>query len=167
MSAVAAIDRPFEVEKIRKDFPILSRSMRGRPLVFLDSAASAQKPQAVLDAIADLYSNHYANIHRGLYELSETATRLHEQARAKVLALLHAAQPREIVFTRNATEAINLVAQSFGRDQIGADDEILITCMEHHANIVPWQLSARRREPGCASPPSATPESYSRASWRP
>jgi len=140
MSAVATIDRPFEVERIRKDFPILSRSMRGKPLVFLDSAASAQKPQAVLDAIADLYSNHYANIHRGLYQLSETTTRLHEQARAKVQALLHAAQPREIVFTRNATEAINLVAQSFGRSQLGAGDEVLITCMEHHANIVPWQM---------------------------
>jgi cysteine desulfurase/selenocysteine lyase len=92
MSAVTAINRPFEVERIRKDFPILSRSMRGRPLVFLDSAASAQKPQAVLDAVADLYSNHYANIHRGLYELSETTTRLHEQARTKVQALLNAAQ---------------------------------------------------------------------------
>ena len=84
MSAAAAIDRPFEVEKIRQDFPILSRSMRGKRLVFLDSAASAQKPQAVIDAIENLYSKHYANIHRGLYELSETATRLHEEARAKV-----------------------------------------------------------------------------------
>jgi cysteine desulfurase/selenocysteine lyase len=140
MSAVTAIDRPFEVERIRKDFPILSRTMRGRPLVFLDSAASAQKPQAVLDAIADLYSNHYANIHRGLYELSETTTRLHEQARTKVQALLNAAQSREIVFTRNATEAINLVAHSYGRDHLGPGDEILITCMEHHANIVPWQM---------------------------
>jgi cysteine desulfurase/selenocysteine lyase len=140
MSAVTVIDRPFEVERIRKDFPILSKSMRGRPLVFLDSAASAQKPRAVLDAIADLYSNHYANIHRGLYELSETTTRCHEEARAKVQALLKAAQSREIVFTRNATEAINLVAQSYGRTHIGAGDEILITCMEHHANIVPWQM---------------------------
>jgi cysteine desulfurase/selenocysteine lyase len=140
MSAVAAVATPFEVERIRKDFPILSRTMRGRPLVYLDSAASAQKPRAVLDAITDLYSNHYANIHRGLYELSETATRLHEQARAKVQTLLHAAEPREIVFTRNATEAINLVAQSYARHQLGAGDEILITCMEHHANIVPWQM---------------------------
>jgi len=140
MSAATVMDRPLEVEKIRKDFPILSRSMRGRPLVFLDSAASAQKPRAVLDAITDLYSNHYANIHRGLYELSETATQLHEQARVKVQALLHAAQSREIVFTRNATEAINLVAQSYGRTHIGPADEILITCMEHHANIVPWQM---------------------------
>jgi cysteine desulfurase/selenocysteine lyase len=140
MSAAAAIQRPFEVEKIRKDFPILSRTMRGRPLVFLDSAASAQKPQAVLDAITDLYSNHYANIHRGLYELSETATRLHEQARGKVQELLHAAEPREIVFTRNATEAINLVAHSYGRKHLCAGDEIVLTCMEHHANIVPWQI---------------------------
>jgi cysteine desulfurase/selenocysteine lyase len=145
MSAAAAIDRPFEVERIRRDFPILSRSMRGKPLVFLDSAASAQKPQAVLDAIADLYSNHYANIHRGLYQLSETSTRLHEQARTKVQELLHAAQPREIVFTRNATEAINLVAQSFARHRLGAGDEILITCMEHHANIVPWQMVCEER----------------------
>jgi len=140
MSATAAVARPFEVERIRKDFPILRRSMRGRPLVFLDSAASAQKPRAVLDAIADLYSNHYANIHRGLYELSETATRLHEEAREKIRALLHAESSREIVFTRNATEAINLVAQSFARHRVGAGDEILITCMEHHANIVPWQM---------------------------
>ena len=145
MSAASANHPPFEVERIRKDFPILGRTMRGRPLVFLDSAASAQKPQAVLDAITDLYSNHYANIHRGLYELSETATQLHEQARAKVQALLHAAQPREIVFTRNATEAINLVAQSFVRDQIGPGDEVLITCMEHHANIVPWQLICQEK----------------------
>ncbi len=140
MSATAAVARPFEVERIRKDFPILRRSMRGRPLVFLDSAASAQKPRAVLDAMASLYSNHYANIHRGLYELSETATRLHEEAREKIRALLHAESSREIVFTRNATEAINLVAQSFARHRVGAGDEILITCMEHHANIVPWQM---------------------------
>jgi len=114
--------------------------MRGKPLVFLDSAASAQKPQAVLDAIADLYSNHYANIHRGLYELSETSTRLHEEARSKVQVLLNAEQSREIVFTRNATEAINLVAQTFGRTHLCVGDEILITAMEHHANIVPWQM---------------------------
>lgn len=140
MSAASATCVPYEVERIRKDFPILSRSMRGKPLVFLDSAASAQKPQAVLDAIADLYSKHYANIHRGLYQLSETSTRLHEEARSKVRALLNARQSREIVFTRNATEAINLVAQSYGRTHLGAGDEILITAMEHHANIVPWQM---------------------------
>lgn len=140
MSAASEIQREFDVEKIRKDFPILGRTMRGKPLVFLDSAASAQKPQAVLDAIANLYSNHYSNIHRGLYELSETTTRLHEQARVKVQELLHAAEPREIVFTRNATEAINLVAHSYGRRHLRAGDEIVITCMEHHANIVPWQI---------------------------
>jgi cysteine desulfurase/selenocysteine lyase len=140
MSAATAMHRPLDVEAIRKDFPILGRTMRGRPLVYLDSAASAQKPRVVLDAIVDLYSNHYANIQRGLYELSETATELHERARAKVQALLHAAHSREIVFTRNATEAINLVAHSYARTRIGEDDEILVTCMEHHANIVPWQL---------------------------
>jgi len=145
MSAATSIVTPFDVERIREDFPILSRTMRGKPLVFLDSAASAQKPRAVLDAIADLYSNHYANIHRGLYELSETSTRLHEQARAKVQALLHASESREIVFTRNATEAINLVAQSYARHQLEAGDEILITCMEHHANIVPWQMICQEK----------------------
>lgn len=145
MSAIPAVASTFEVERIRKDFPILRRSMRGRPLVFLDSAASAQKPRAVLDAIASLYSNDYANIHRGLYELSETATRLHEQAREKIRSLLHAEHSREIVFTRNATEAINLVAQSFARHRLGGGDEILITCMEHHANIVPWQMICEER----------------------
>jgi cysteine desulfurase/selenocysteine lyase len=140
MSAAAATNTPLEVDGIRKDFPILSRSMRGRPLVYLDSAASAQKPQVVLDTISDFYSNHYANIHRGVYELSETATRLFEEARAKVQSLLHAAESREIVFTRNATEAINLVAQSYGRSRLEEGDEVLLTVMEHHANIVPWQM---------------------------
>jgi cysteine desulfurase/selenocysteine lyase len=127
------------VERVRKDFPILQRSMRGRPLVYLDTAASAQKPQAVIDAIVDLYSKHYANIHRGLYELSETSTRLFDEARDKVRRLLGAEDAREIVFTRNATEAINLVAASFGRTHVGPGDELLITELEHHANLVPWQ----------------------------
>jgi cysteine desulfurase/selenocysteine lyase len=132
-------DAPYDVERVRKDFPILQRTMRGRPLVYLDTAASAQKPQAVIDAIADLYSKHYANIHRGLYELSETSTRLFDEAREKVARLLGAADAREVVFTRNATEAINLVAASFGRTHLGPGDEVLITHLEHHANIVPWQ----------------------------
>jgi len=132
-------DAPYDVERVRKDFPILQRSMRGKPLVYLDTAASAQKPQAVIDAIVDLYSKHYANIHRGLYELSETSTRLFDEAREKVRRLLGAADAREIVFTRNATEAINLVAASFGRTHVGPGDEVLITHLEHHANIVPWQ----------------------------
>ena len=132
-------DAPYDVERVRKDFPILQRSMRGKPLVYLDTAASAQKPQAVIDAIVDLYSKHYANIHRGLYELSETSTRLFDEAREKVARLLGADDAREVVFTRNATEAINLVAASFGRTHVGPGDEVLITHLEHHANIVPWQ----------------------------
>jgi cysteine desulfurase/selenocysteine lyase len=146
VSTASSSDAPFDVERIRKDFPILRRKMRGMPLAYLDSAASAQKPQAVLDAITDLYSNHYANIHRGVYELSERTTELHEQARSKVQSLLHAAEPREIVFTRNATEAINLVARSYGCGHLGPDDEILITAMEHHANIVPWQMICEERK---------------------
>ncbi|MEE2679709.1 MAG: cysteine desulfurase [Myxococcota bacterium] len=114
--------------------------MRDKPLVFLDSAASAQKPRAVLDAMASLYTTHYANIHRGVYELSERATADFEAARDKVRDFLGASASREIVFVRGATEAINLVASTFGRTGIGAGDEVLITHMEHHSNIVPWQL---------------------------
>jgi cysteine desulfurase/selenocysteine lyase len=132
-------DAPYDVERVRKDFPILQRTMRGHPLVYLDTAASAQKPQAVIDAIVDLYSKHYANIHRGLYELSETSTRLFDEAREKVARLLGAGDAREVVFTRNATEAINLVAASFGRTHVGPGDEVLITHLEHHADVVPWQ----------------------------
>jgi cysteine desulfurase/selenocysteine lyase len=132
-------DAPYDVERVRKDFPILQRTMRGHPLVYLDTAASAQKPQAVIDAIVDLYSKHYANIHRGLYELSETSTRLFDEAREKVARLLGAGGAREVVFTRNATEAINLVAASFGRTHVGPGDEVLITHLEHHADVVPWQ----------------------------
>ncbi|NNL86158.1 MAG: cysteine desulfurase [Myxococcales bacterium] len=129
-----------DVARVRLDFPILSREMNGEPLVYLDSAASAQKPRAVLEAIDGFYRENYANIHRGVYELSATATRLHDEARATVARFLGAADAREIVFTRNATEAINLVAQTYGRTQLSSGDEILITEMEHHANIVPWQM---------------------------
>jgi len=129
-----------DVERVRRDFPILRRSMRGKPLVYLDSAASAQKPSAVIEAIRSFYETSYANIHRGVYELSERATLLHDEARVKVQHLLGAADAREIVFVRNATEAINLVAWSWGRTQLRAGDEILISGLEHHSNIVPWQL---------------------------
>jgi cysteine desulfurase/selenocysteine lyase len=129
-----------DVERVRRDFPILRRSMRGRPLVYLDSAASAQKPSAVIEAIRSFYETSYANIHRGVYELSERATLLHDEARVKVQHLLGAADAREIVFVRNATEAINLVAWSWGRASLRAGDEILISGLEHHSNIVPWQL---------------------------
>ncbi len=130
----------FDVQRVRKDFPVLQQTSHGKPLVFLDSAASAQKPQAVIDAMADLYGHGYANIHRGVYELSMSATAAFEEAREKVRAFLGAPEAREIVFVRNATEAINLVASSFGRTRISEGDEILITHMEHHANIVPWQM---------------------------
>lgn len=135
----------YDVERVRKDFPILQTSMRGRPLAYLDTAASAQKPRQVIDAVSDFYANHYANIHRGVYELSERATRMHDLAREKVQRLLGAPEWREVVFTRNATEAINLVAASWGRENLGAGDEVLITAMEHHADIVPWQMLCREK----------------------
>ena len=129
---------PFDAARARAQFPIFEDAA----LVFLDSAASAQKPQAVLDALAHHYQRDNANIHRGVYDLSARATAAYEAARARVAAFLGAASPDEIVFTRGATEAINLVAQSFVRPRLGPGDEILVTEMEHHANIVPWQLIA-------------------------
>ena len=129
-----------DVERIREDFPILKRRVREHRLVYLDSAATTQKPRAVLDALAHYYAAGNANIHRGVYVLSEEATAAYDAAREKVRRFLNAAASREIVFTRNSTESINLVAQSFGRRHVGPGDEIVITHMEHHSNIVPWQL---------------------------
>lgn len=134
----------FDVEKIRADFPCLHQEVHGHPLVFLDSAASAQKPTQVIEAQADVARHSYANIHRGVYTLSERATDLHDGAREKVRAFLNADSKREIIFARNVTETINLVAQSFVRPTAKEGDEILITGMEHHANIVPWQLLAEQ-----------------------
>ena len=131
---------PFDVSRVRADFPILRRQARGKPLVYLDNAATTQKPQAVLDAITRYYTDLNANVHRGVHELSEVATDAYEAAREKVRAFLNARDVREIVFTRNATEGINLVAYAFGRANVAAGDEIAITAMEHHSNIVPWQL---------------------------
>ena len=139
-SPVEAVAPPLAVERIRADFPILQRTVRGRPLVYLDSAATTQKPRAVLDALARYYADGNANIHRGVYVLSEEATAAYDAAREKVRRFLNAAASREIVFTRNSTESINLVAQSFGRRNVGPGDEIVITHMEHHSNIVPWQM---------------------------
>lgn len=140
--AVARPGETFDVEAVRAQFPILRTSMNGRPLVYLDSAASTQKPQRVIDALARFYANDYANIHRGVYELSQRASELHDRARRRVQAFLGASDWREIVFVRNATEGINLVAWSFLRPKLGPGDEILVTEMEHHANIVPWQIVA-------------------------
>jgi cysteine desulfurase / selenocysteine lyase len=133
-----------ELKNWRNQFPILSRTMNGKPLVFLDSAASSQKPQCVIDAISGYYSRHHANIHRGVYGLSQEATDLFEHARRKVQQFIGAAHEHEIIFTRGTTEAINLVASSFGQAFIGSGDIILLTTMEHHSNIVPWQLLAQR-----------------------
>jgi cysteine desulfurase/selenocysteine lyase len=129
----------FDVEAIRRDFPILEQRVHDKPLIYFDSAASAQKPRVVIDTLSDFYSSRYANIHRGLYQLSTDATRDFEAVREKVRGFIGARDAREIVFVRNATEAINLVAMSWGREQVGPGDEILISAMEHHANIVPWQ----------------------------
>ena len=136
----AVAPRILDAEAVRKDFPIFDTPTRGKRLAFLDSAASAQKPRAVIDAIEALYRTSYANIHRGVYELSARATEIYENARARAAAFLGAASEREIVFTRNATEGINLVAQTYGRANLAEGDEIVITAMEHHANIVPWQM---------------------------
>ena len=145
---VGALDRSsagsnligFDVESVREDFPILKQEIYGKPLVFLDSAASAQKPRAVIEAMKHCYEEEYANIHRGVYYLSMRATEAFEEARDKVRRFLNAAESREIVFVRGATEAINLVAQSYGRTFLREGDEIVITAMEHHSNIVPWQF---------------------------
>ena len=134
----------FDVARIRADFPILATRIRGKPLVYLDNAATTQKPQAVLDALAHHYGAENANIHRGIHWLSERATAAYEQARARVASFLGAASPREVVFTRGTTEAINLVAQSWARTSLHPGDEVLVTGMEHHANIVPWQLLAEQ-----------------------
>jgi cysteine desulfurase/selenocysteine lyase len=139
--------RTFDVRKIREDFPILRQKMHGKPLVYLDNAATSQKPQAVIDALTQYYTKYNANIHRGVYLLSERATQAYEDTRVKLQKFLNAAEPREIIYVRGTTEAINLVAQSYGRQHLAAGDEILITAMEHHSNIVPWQILCE--EKGC------------------
>jgi cysteine desulfurase/selenocysteine lyase len=140
MNVISRPTATFDVEAIRKDFPILSRQIHKKPLVFLDSAASAQKPRAVIDAMTYAFENEYANVHRGAYLLSETATVNYEAAREKVRAFINASSINEIVFTKGATEAINLVASSYGRLVLKPGDEIVLTALEHHSNIVPWQL---------------------------
>ena len=133
-----------DVAAIRKDFPILSREVYGKPLVYLDNAASAQKPQVVLDAMMKSYSQEYANVHRGLHYLSNTATQSFEDARESVRRFLNAPSKDQLIFTRNATEAINLVAQSFGGLVINEGDEIVLSILEHHSNIVPWHFHRER-----------------------
>ena len=135
----------YDIQKIRQDFPILSREVYGKPLIYLDNAATTQKPLSVLDAMRDEYLNVNANVHRGVHYLSQQATDLHEAAREKVCQFINARKTEEIVFTRGTTEAINLVASSFCESQMQAGDEVLVTEMEHHSNIVSWQLQAQKR----------------------
>ncbi|MBI1276462.1 SufS family cysteine desulfurase [bacterium] len=142
MPAAAKAMQPatYPIEKIRADFPILSTTVRGKPLVFLDTAASAQKPRAVIDSITKTYESGYANIHRGLYYLSQNATDAFEAAREKIRAFINAKQHEEIILVRGATEGINLVAQTWGRTHLKTGDAVIISAIEHHANIVPWQM---------------------------
>ena len=135
----------YDVGRVREDFPILGMQVYGKPLVYLDNAASAQKPKAVLDRLTQAYTSEYANVHRGLHYLANAATEGYEGAREKVASFLNAARSDEIIFTRGATEAINLVAQTFGRERIGPGDEIVLSIMEHHANIVPWHFLRERQ----------------------
>jgi cysteine desulfurase/selenocysteine lyase len=140
----AVTNGAYDVARIRADFPALALQVYGKPLVYLDNAASAQKPRAVLDRLEHAYTHEYSNVHRGLHYLANAATEAYEGAREKVRAFLNAEKPQEIVFTRNATEAINLVAYSFGVDRIKPGDEIVLSIMEHHSNIVPWHFLRER-----------------------
>jgi len=137
-TAVAGLN--LDVAKLRQDFPILHQEVHGKPLAYLDNAASSQKPQVVIEAISRFYRSDYANIHRAVHQLSERSTRRYEETRIKVQRFLHAESPREIIFVRGTTEGINLVAQTYGRAHLRAGDEILISALEHHSNIVPWQM---------------------------
>jgi cysteine desulfurase/selenocysteine lyase len=134
------------IEAIRKQFPMLSQEMHGHPLIYFDSAATAQKPQCVIDTLTNFYKGHYGTVHRAVYELSVEATRLYQQSRVRVQQFLNAKSPKEIIFTKGATEAINLVASSFGKKFVRPGDEIMITEMEHHSNIVPWQILCQDRQ---------------------
>jgi cysteine desulfurase/selenocysteine lyase len=144
VSAEPAAARPagYDVERVRRDFPILTRQIHGKPLVYLDSAASSQRPASVIEAVNRYETRHHANVHRGVHLLSQEATDLFEHARERVRGFVNASSTREVIFTRGTTEAINLVAQSYARPRLQPGDEILLTMLEHHANIVPWQLAA-------------------------
>jgi len=131
---------PFDVLAVRREFPVLARLVHGKPLAYLDNGASAQRPNAVIDAVDDYERRHHANIHRGVHTLSQEATALYEGARDRLVRFVNARSRHEIIFVRGTTEAINLVAQSYARPILKAGDELLITHLEHHANIVPWQI---------------------------
>ena len=148
MSTAVRVRRASEaldVERLRRDFPILSRRVHGKPLVYLDNAATTQKPIPVIEAEKRVYEEYYANVHRGVHLLSVASTEEYEKVREKIRALIGAPEKREIVFTRGTTESVNLVAQSYGRRFVGKGDEVLITHLEHHSNIVPWQMLCQER----------------------
>jgi cysteine desulfurase/selenocysteine lyase len=152
MSSTAARPKPsgsgeaLDAEAVRRDFPILADSVHGKPLVYLDNAATTQKPQRVLDRLTEFYQHENSNVHRGIHLLSQRATDQFEHARQTIARFLHAPDVREIIFVRGTTEAINLVAQSYGRGHVGAGDEIVVTAMEHHSNIVPWQILCEEKQ---------------------
>src|SRR5215208_336704 len=145
MEAIAATALPRGLDEIRSDFPVLARRVNGKPLVYVDNAATAQKPASVIEAISSYYRNSNANIHRSMHELAAEATELYEAARTRVAAFV-GVQPEEIVFVRNATEAINLVRYTWAREQVGPGDTVAISRMEHHSNVVPWQLLCEERQ---------------------
>lgn len=135
----------FDLKHIRKDFPMLSRTMHGKPLIYFDSGATSQKPQVVIDTIADFYQNHYGTVNRAVYELATYSTKKYQECRQKVQEFIHAKKVEEIIFTRGTTESINMVAYSFGKAFVKSGDEIIISAMEHHSNIVPWQILCEDR----------------------
>lgn len=145
INQLQSIETGFDVYAIRKDFPILKQQVHGKPLVYLDNAATTQKPQAVIDTLVHYYRSDNSNIHRGVHALSERATEAYERARTTVASFLNARDASEIIFVRGTTEAINLVAQTYGRTNIGAGDEVIISAMEHHSNIVPWQILCQQQ----------------------
>ena len=145
LGATPAATSPLDVARIREDFPILRQTVNGHPLVYLDNAATSQKPQVVIDALVNYYTTENSNVHRGVHTLSQEATEDYEGARSKVRRLLNAEKDEEIIFVRGTTEGINLVAHSFGRANIGPGDEVVISCLEHHSNIVPWQIICQER----------------------
>src|SRR5690554_5482564 len=134
------VNHTFEVENLRKDFPILSREVNGKPLIYFDNGATAQKPQSVIDVVNRYYSLENSNIHRGVHTLSQEATSAYEEARRKIQKYIGAQLPEEVLFTKGTTDGINLIAQTFGKHFLKAGDEVIISAMEHHSNIVPWQM---------------------------
>jgi cysteine desulfurase/selenocysteine lyase len=136
---------PIDFKNLRKDFPMLSKTMHDNPLIYFDSGATSQKPLAVIDTITDYYKNHYGTVHRAVYELALFATKKYQETRQKVKSLINAAKVEEVIYTRGTTESINMVAYSFGKAFVKPGDEILISAMEHHSNIVPWQILCEDR----------------------